>query len=221
MVLTRSQAQTFYDRFGSKQDAQGYYEDAALDDLVGHAEFEKAASVFELGCGTGRFAYRLLSGHLPQSAAYLGIDLSRTMIEIAAQRLSDYAPRAKVARSDGAMHFQCPDRSVDRVVATYVLDLLSEQDIREALREAGRVLMPEGKLCLVGLGGGVTPGSRIVGALWSAVFRLHAPLVGGCRPIRLDPFIDQRNWSVAYHNVVSQFGVASEVLIASPRRTRK
>lgn len=221
MVLTRSQAQAFYDRFGSKQDAQGYYEDAALDDLVGNAAFEKAASVFEFGCGTGRFAYRLLSGHLPPSAAYLGIDSSQTMIELAAQRLSNYAPRAKVARSDGAMRFPCPDRSVDRMVATYVLDILSEQDIREALREARRVLMPEGKVCLVSLGGGVTLGSRIVGALWSAVFRLHAPLVGGCRPIRLDSFVDQRNWSVAYQNVVSRLGVASEVLIASPRRTRK
>jgi hypothetical protein len=37
MVLTRSQAQRFYDRFGKKQDAQAFYEDAALDDLIAHA----------------------------------------------------------------------------------------------------------------------------------------------------------------------------------------
>ena len=61
MVLTRSQAQTFYDRFGRKQDAQAFYEDGALDDLIDHAAFEQVEKVFELGCGTGRFASRLLA----------------------------------------------------------------------------------------------------------------------------------------------------------------
>ena len=217
MVLTRSQAQSFYDRFGKKQDSQGYYEDAALDDLIGHAAFEQAASVFELGCGTGRFACRLLNKCLPQSAAYLGVDLSRTMIDIAEQRLSVYAGRAKVAPSDGSMRFPCPDHSVDRVVATYVLDLLSEMDIRQALDESRRVLMLQGRICLVSLGGGVTFGSRIVGALWSMAFRLHAPLVGGCRPIRLESFFDQADWSVDYRHVVAPFGVPSEVLTATPK----
>lgn len=217
MVLTRSQARSFYDRFGKKQDAQAFYEDAALDDLIAHAAFEQAEKVFELGCGTGRFAFRLLTKQLSPSASYLGIDLSQTMIDIAAQRISPYAERAKVVQSDGSLRFPLPDRSVDRVVSTYVLDLLSETDIRQASSEARRVLIPSGKLCLVSLTHGVTFASRIVCALWSAVFRLHAPLVGGCRPIRLDSFFDQQVWSVDYRNVVTQFGVPSEVLIASPK----
>lgn len=215
MVLTRSQAQAFYDRFGRKQDAQAFYEDAALDDLIAHAAFEKAANVFELGCGTGRFALRLLTTSLPLFAAYFGIDLSQTMTDIAVQRLSSCGERAKVARSDGSMRFPISDCSVDRVVSTYVLDLLSEADIREAIFEARRVLMPSGKLCLVTLANGVTFTSRIVSTLWSAVFGLHAPLVGGCRPIQLDSFFDRRDWSIDYRNVVSQFGVPSEVLIAT------
>jgi ubiquinone/menaquinone biosynthesis C-methylase UbiE len=215
MVLTRSQARTFYDRFGRKQDSQAFYEDAALDELIAHAEFEQAEKVFELGCGTGRFAIRLLTKHLRPSASYLGVDLSQTMIEIARQRISPYEGRAKVARSDGSMRFPVPDHSVDRVVSTYVLDLLSETDIRHAISEAVRVLASSGKLCLVSLTHGVTFGSRIVCALWTGLFRVHAPLVGGCRPIRLDLFFDQARWSVDYRNVVLRFGVPSEVLIAS------
>ena len=217
MVLTRSQAQAFYDRFGRKQDAQAFYEDRALDDLVAHAAFGQAERVFELGCGTGRFALRLLAKHLSPSASYHGIDLSRTMIEIAGQRIVSYAERAKAVQSDGSMRFLLPDHSVDRVVSTYVLDLLPETDIRQAISEAHRVLVPGGKLCLVSLAEGVTFASRIVCALWSAAFRLHAPLVGGCRPIRLDSFFDPQSWSLDYRRVVNQFGVPSEVLIAGPK----
>jgi ubiquinone/menaquinone biosynthesis C-methylase UbiE len=220
MVLTRSQARTFYDRFGKKQDTQAFYEDKALDDLIVHAAFEQAENVFELGCGTGRFASRLLTKHLSPSASYLGIDLSRTMISIAEQRLLLHGHRAKVAQSDGSMQFPLPDHSVDRVVSTYVLDLLSETDIHQAISEAFRVLMPSGKLCLVSLTQGVTFISRIVCGLWSAVFHLHASLVGGCRPILLDPFFDLQSWSIDYRNVVTQFGIPSEVLIASPKSMR-
>jgi ubiquinone/menaquinone biosynthesis C-methylase UbiE len=219
MVLTRSQARTFYDRFGKKQDTQAFYEDAALDGLIAHAAFEQAEKVFELGCGTGRFASRLLGKHLSPSASYLGIDISRTMIDIAEQRVLPYQERAKVTQSDGSMHFPLPDHSVDRVVSTYVLDLLSETDICQAISEARRVLIPDGKLCLASLTQGVTFASRIVCALWSAVFRLRPSLVGGCRPILLDSFFDQQSWSVDYRNVVSQFGVPSEVLITSPNNS--
>jgi ubiquinone/menaquinone biosynthesis C-methylase UbiE len=219
MVFTRSQAQAFYDRFGRKQDAQAFYEDAALDDLIAHAAFDRAEKVFELGCGTGRFALRLLTGYLSASASYTGMDLSQTMIDISQQRLSAYAERARLVRSDGSMRFPLPGRSVDRVVSTYVLDLLSESDIREAIAEARAVLLPAGKLCLVSLTTGVTPASRIVSGLWSAAFKLHAPLVGGCRPVRLDSFFDRDSWAIEHHIVVIRFGVPSEVLIASPKST--
>jgi ubiquinone/menaquinone biosynthesis C-methylase UbiE len=219
MVLTRSQAQTFYDRFGKKQDSQVFYEDAALDELIAHGAFEQAENVFEFGCGTGRFASRLLRKHLCPSASYLGIDLSKVMINIAEQRISAYAERAKVVQSDGSMCFPLPDHSVDRVVSTYVFDLLSETDIRQAISEASRVLKPDGKLCLVSLTYGVTFISRIVCALWSRLFRLHPPLVGGCRPIRLEPFFEHDGWSISYRNVVTQFGVPSEVLIACLKST--
>jgi ubiquinone/menaquinone biosynthesis C-methylase UbiE len=219
MVLTPSQAKKFYDRFGTKQDAQAFYEDAAIDDLIAHAAFEQADSIFEFGCGTGRFASRLLGKHLSRSASYLGIDISKTMIDIAGQRLSPYAKRARVALSDGTMSFPLSDHSVDRVVSTYVLDLLSETDIQKAVFEAGRVLTPGGRLCLVSLTKGRAFVSRVVSKLWSALFRLYAPLVGGCRPVRLESFLDPQRWSIEYRNVVTQFGVPSEVLIARPEHT--
>jgi ubiquinone/menaquinone biosynthesis C-methylase UbiE len=219
MILTRSQARVFYDRFGRKQDTQAFYEDAAIDDLIAHVRFDQAESIFEFGCGTGRLASRLLTKHLPSSASYFGIDLSQTMVDISKQRVAPFAERAKVALSDGSILLPLHDRSVDQVISTYVLDLLSETDIRQFISEARRVLVPGGKLCLISLTFGEAALSRIISRLWLALFNWSALWVGGCRPIRLESFISQRYWSIKYRNVVTQFAVSSEVLVANPNQT--
>jgi ubiquinone/menaquinone biosynthesis C-methylase UbiE len=218
-VLTHSEARAFYDRFGTRQDAQGFYENPALDDLITHARFRNARNVFEFGCGTGKLAERLLAEHLPSSATYLGCDISPVMIHLAAQRLKAYAERAKLVRSHGAVNFPVPDHSVDRVVSSYVLDLLSEEDIRLVFAEAHRVLSPEGRLCLVSITRGVTILSRIVSTLWTAAFRMRASLVGGCRPVRLESYIDQRRWRLEHRRTLTPFGVPSEVVVLSPKIT--
>lgn len=214
MVLTPSEARAFYDRFGEKQDAQSFYEDRALDDLVAHSCLAEAGQVFEFGCGTGRFAARLLAEELPISGTYTGCDLSQTMVNLATERLAQYAGRARVHQSDGTPHLHLPDRSVDRVISTYVLDLLSESDIREFLREAHRVLTVKGRLCLVSLAKGTTLLSRLVSSVWTSVFRLRASVVGGCRPIGLEQTLDSSCWELEYRKVIVVFGVSSEVLVA-------
>ena len=219
-VLSKTVAQAYYDRLGKKQDSQGFYEDPALDDLISHAGFEAARRVFEFGCGTGKFAARLLEDHLPPSAGYLGCDLSSVMIGLAKRRIQAYAERAQVILSDGAVQFPLPDRSVDRVVCCYVLDLLSEADVRRFFSEAYRALVPGGRLCLASLTRGVSLPSRIVSSLWTAVFRLHPTVVGGCRPIRLDAFVDPEQWQVVHRRALTPFGVPSEILALDRKGTR-
>jgi ubiquinone/menaquinone biosynthesis C-methylase UbiE len=217
MVLTRAQARAFYDRFGAKQDSQSFYEDPALDDLIAHADFGRARGVFELACGTGRLADRLLSGPLPPEATYLGVDLSATMVSLARARLSRHDGRARVVQTDGEMRFPATDGAMDRVVATYVLDLLSEDDIRAALAESRRVLASGGKLCLASLTEGTTLASRALIAIWKTLYFFFPSLVGGCRPVRLEPFLDPAEWTVEYRRAVVAFGVPSEVVVASPK----
>ena len=216
-TLSPSEARTFYDKFGEKQDKQGFYENPALEDLIVHAGFQHAQKVFEFGCGTGKFAERLLQDHLPSSATYLGCDVSSTMINLATERLAPYAERAKVVRSNGSIRFPVSDQSVDHVISTYVLDLLSEEDILLVFGEAHRVLTAGGKLCLVSLAKGVTFPSKIVSFIWMTLFRIRASLVGGCRPIRLESHFDQELWQFEYENVFTPFQVPSQVLILSKR----
>lgn len=218
-VLTVEAARTYYDRFGKKQDSQGFYEDCALDALIAGADFQNCHHVFEFGCGTGRLAARLLEGCLSSSASYVGCDVSRVMANLAKHRLAAFAPRAQVALSDGDVRFDVPDQSVDRVVSTYVLDLLSEADVSRFFAESQRVLDSGGRVCLAGLTRGAGGMSRLVSSIWMLAFRLNPALVGGCRPIQLDAFVNSQDWKVMHRKVVTPFGVPSEVLILQKTRS--
>lgn len=213
MVLTPAEARRFYDRVGSRQDRQAFYEDPALDVLLAHGAFGEARSVFELGCGTGRFAERLLARHLPPTATYHGVDLSPRMLGLAQARLARFAPRVRLELSDGSVRLPVASASVDRVVSTYVLDLLADDDIRRVFADAHRVLAPGGRLCLVSLGPGTNALSRVTMTLWRAAFRLRPQWVGGCRPVALGQYVEPAQWTPHHHGSVVAWGIPSEVLV--------
>ena len=217
-TLSYAEARFFYDWFGARQDSQRVYEDPALADLVAHANFGKARSVFEFGCGTGRFAERLLSDRLPSDCRYQGVDISTTMVRLSIERLAPWRERADVAQTTGVMSVPAADSSFDRFIACYVLDLLSDEDIRQLLAEARRVLAPSGLLCVVGLTQGVSPSAKIVGALWQALFWLQPKLVGGCRAIDVTDYLGDRDWSITQNSIVTRLGISSEVLVACARK---
>ena len=216
-TLSYDEAETFYDRMGRRQDTQGFYEDIALDELVAHGRLEEAHDILELGCGTGRLAERLLREVLPDDARYVGLDVSSTMLHIARERLSPFGERARVDKTEGSLALPCPDGSFDRVVATYVADLLSNDDIDLFLSESWRVLRPGGLFASAGLTRGERLPSRLVSSLWSAVHRLSPRLVGGCRPVVLAERLDSARFRVVHRRVVTGFAIPSEVLVAEKR----
>jgi len=215
-TLSIEEARAFYDKFGRKQDRQAFYEAPALEALRANLDLSGARSVFEFGCGTGRFAAELLRVALSPDARYLGVDVSATMLRIASERLAPFAPRATVLPADGAPRFPVADASVDRVISTYVLDLLPEASIREALGEARRVLGTGGSMGLVGITAGTTPLSRVVMGAWSRISVRRPRWVGGCRPLDLAGLLGTA-WRIRFRRVVVAWGIASEVLVASPQ----
>jgi ubiquinone/menaquinone biosynthesis C-methylase UbiE len=213
-VLTHEQAQAFYNRMGAKQDWQAFYEAKATHDLIAHASFETAQSIFEFGCGTGAFAERLLVAHLSPQARYVAVDSSPTMIRLAQARLARFGSRVEVQQTGGSLQFDAPSGSYDRFVSTYVADLLSAADIAEVLSEAHRLLKPEGLLCLVSLTPGPTWFSRLVTGLWTGIHRLAPSLVGGCRPLELRTVLTASSFHLEYAHVVTAFGIPSEIIVA-------
>jgi ubiquinone/menaquinone biosynthesis C-methylase UbiE len=213
--FTVQDAKHFYDWFGAWQDLQ-FYERKALECLIANSDFEHAMAVFELGCGTGRLAENLLRRYLTGNATYTGMDISTTMVRIARQRLANWSGRAKVQQCDGTAKLPYADHVFDRFVATYVLDLLPEPAICGVLREAHRVLRPNGKLCVVSSTKGITIVSRALSSFWKRIYAIDPRLVGGCRPLRLSALIDSASWIIKHAQVSCSWGICSEIIIGFP-----
>jgi SAM-dependent methyltransferase len=220
-TLSHAEARGLYDRIGAWLDTQRFYEDGPVGELIAHSGFGAARSVFEFGVGTGRVAVRLLRDHLPADARYQGIDVSPTMVGLARARLATWNDRVAVELSDGTPSVNASDGAFDRIVSTYVLDLLSEGDIRQFLAEAHRSLSTDGRLCLVSATHGRSVVERLVMGAAGGVHRLSPRLVGGCRAIDVSSFLDRGRWEIAHRAVVSKWGVPSEVAVAVRREAHR
>jgi ubiquinone/menaquinone biosynthesis C-methylase UbiE len=211
--LSHEEARAFYDRLGPRQDLHRFYEDRAVEELIHHADFAQAHALVEFGCGTGRLAARLLNLALPATATYVGLDVSRTMAALARARMTAFGRRARVIQTEGSPKLPLDDRSCDRLLATYVIDLLSPADAHTLIGEAHRVLQTGGRLCLASLTTGKTAFSRAVQGIWQCAYRLRPQLVGGCRPVHLMPLLTP-GWRLVHRSVICRIGLCTEVLVA-------
>ena len=212
--LTPHQAQRFYDRLGRAQDLQAFYEDRPAAELIASASFPAARSVFELGCGTGRLAGNLLARHLPADARYLGADISDTMVTLSQARLRRFGGRAHVLRANGTVPLPVADGGFDRFLAVYVFDLLGPGDAAAVIAQARRLLRPGGLLCAVSLAPGQDPAARLISQAWTGIWSRAPGLVGGCRPIRLEPLLD--GWHITHRAMVTAWALTSEIIVATP-----
>lgn len=214
--LPPSAARRFYDRIGRLEDTQAFYEDPALDVLIREGGFDTARRVMEFGCGTGRLAERLLSGPLPDLARYAACDISAEMIDISRARLTRFGSRVTLWQSSGIIDFAPGHPPFDRIVTSYVLDLLPPGRIDRFIDAAHAALTPGGRLCVASITAGARwPASMITGA-WRLLFRVSPLLVGGCRPIRPSRRLSADRWAIRHRSVRTAWGIPSEIVIAEP-----
>jgi len=215
--LPRGAVIRFYDQFGARQDHQAWYEKPALDALVDHAGFDTCGHVVEFGCGTGQLAADCLARHLTGRAVWTATDASATMCRLAADRLARFGNRARVIHTDGSPALPVTDGDADRVVSTYVLDLMDKNDILTLLADAHRVLIPGGLLCLTGLTFGSTPLSRLTVALWRRIYRNNPVRVGGCRPLDMAQWLDPERWQMVTNQTVTARGLVPSAVVVAKR----
>lgn len=213
MALTLNQARSVYDRIGRVQDWQAFYEDATTDRLVAKAALAGEQTIFEFGCGTGRLAAHLLEA-LPASVNYLGVDISPVMINLATSRLAAWAERAKVMLVDGSLPLPADDGFADRVLSTFVFDLLDAAYARAVLDDLRRILTPDGRLCLASMTHGERPLERAFSRTWTGLWRVAPQLLGGCRPITVSALLGS-DWQIQHHSRVHRWGLVTDVVIAA------
>jgi ubiquinone/menaquinone biosynthesis C-methylase UbiE len=104
------------------------------------------------------------------------------------------------------------------LINNYMFDLLPQDDFTAVLAEFLRVLRPRGRLAMINM----TLGEHWYNGLWEKVYRLNPALLGGCRGILLQPFLERCGYTNIRREFVSQFTFPSEIVtaVAPARRSR-
>lgn len=128
-----------WDRIRALHVAEGAVE-AALCEAVGTGPF---GLLVDLGTGTGRML-ELLAGRYQRG---IGYDLNHSMLAYARGRLEALGLAHAAVRHGDLYDVALADQSADAVVMHQVLHFLA--DPAQAIREAGRILKPGGRLVIV------------------------------------------------------------------------
>jgi ubiquinone/menaquinone biosynthesis C-methylase UbiE len=206
-TIDSATAQRFYDRLGAGHDRTQVYEARAKRRALELLAPQPGMRLLNLGAGTGLDHGALVEAVGPAGIA-LAVDISPVMLGVLRARTG-----APVVRAD-CRALPLADATVDAALCAYLLDLIEAPGIASVLAELARVLRLGGRLVCVSLTDGVGPLSRATMAAWSAVHRLHAALLGGCRPVRLEALLGVAGFTDVHREVVVQAGIPSEVVSA-------
>jgi demethylmenaquinone methyltransferase/2-methoxy-6-polyprenyl-1,4-benzoquinol methylase len=197
----------FYDALAPRYDWFSLYEARAKRMAVDCLDLAPGQAALNVGLGTGKY-YQEVQALLGEQGLAVGIDLSMAMLRVAQdRRITD------LVQSEGAC-LPFATESFDRLLCTYVLDLVTLTDLPRWLMEFRRVLKPGGRMVLVSLTEGVNLLSRGFVSVWKLAYRLSPVVCGGCRPLQLAGLVRQAGFKTIDRQVVLQLGVPSELLVA-------
>jgi len=132
--------------------------------LVAQAAIGPHASVLEIGAGTGNVLLKVKRA-APEAIA-IGLDPQATSLATAARKAADAGVELQLDHGDAA-HLPYPDASIDRVLASFVLHHIPDDQKLTVLHEIRRVLKPGGSLHLLDFVEGTRrrPLNRLLAAL--------------------------------------------------------
>ena len=182
-------------------------ETRARHSCLDRARVRDGEAVLEIAVGTG-LAFRDLV-RLNVSGLTEGIDLTEAMLRRARHKVDGLPGRHRLRVGD-AHHLDFPDGQFDLVVNNYMFDLLPETDFAPVLAEFRRVLKPGGRIALVNM----AIADRWPHRIYDALYRVSPRLLGGCRGVSLDPFLNAAGFVNVRAEHVSQLWFPSEVVTA-------
>jgi ubiquinone/menaquinone biosynthesis C-methylase UbiE len=178
-----------------------------------HSGISNGMRVLEVATGSGEMFRRLVRAN-PGGTTF-GLDLSPNMAAHTLRRARKVCPGA--AAHCGAVdvrHLPFPGGSFDAVVCCYLLELLSQDDIGQTLREIRRVLRHDGSFSLVVIGQNVKFFNRVYRFAGDLVPAFWGRQIETCVP----EMIRQAGLRVVDDRFVRQGFYPSRVLVARKGR---
>ncbi len=207
-TISTESARRFYNWLGAGHDRAEFYESKAKNLALQRLELAAGQHVLNVGVGTGKIHQQLKAAIAPNGLAF-GLDISTVMLRLSQARTGCPLCQANARRLPFATH------SFDRLISTFVLDLLPLRHLPGLLVNFKRVLKPGGRMVLVSLTEGVTASSRLLVGLWKITYAISPIACGGCRPLQLEALVQRAGFSAIQREVVVQAGIPSEVITAT------
>lgn len=206
-TITSKSAQRYYDLLGSRYDWVGFFESRAKTQALNLLDLEPGQTVLNAGCGTGKQHVDIHSAVMPDGYA-VGLDLSFVM-----NRLTREQSGAPSVQGD-VRFLPFADGAFDRIFTAYLLDLIPLSHIPSIVGEFWRVVRDGGCLVVITLTEGNSAPSRALVSLWKRIYSVAPLACGGCRPLQLYDLVRQAGFGQVMREVIVQFAVPSEILIA-------
>lgn len=170
------------------------------------ADVKNGESVLEVAVGTGILFEKILQ--LNPTGRNEGIDLTEEMLSHAKERVRGSGALGYALKVGDAYRLQYPDNSFDVVLNNYMFDLIPEKDFVEILNEFKRVLRKGGRIVFVNM----TRGAPLFNAVWEWLYKVRPSLLGGCRGIELQPYLEEVGFEKIRREHVRQMLFPSEVI---------
>lgn len=203
--VSQDRIPTLYRRIAPVYDLwAGLTESRARKRSLSAAGVVNGQAVLEVAVGTGLLFRELLKAN--PDGTNVGLDLTEAMLAKARAKAEAIEGARFELVTGSALALPFDDASFDVIINNYMFDLLPEADFATVLSEMKRVLRPGGRLVLVNMTTGNNP--------WEWVYRLSPGLLGGCRGVRLEPFVRDAGFVGVTREELSQLGFASELVTA-------
>ncbi len=181
-------------------------EEKALRTILKWASIQDGHSILDAGVGTGRLFSRITSQN--KTGRNVGLDLSEAMLKKTRNKCGKHKNvqllQADITNLSGNLG------TFDRIISSYVLDLLPENQYASILSQFRSMLQPKGKLIIAYMEAGDKPSHKF----WGWVAETFPRLMTHCRPIHLETFLQETGFMIEQKISFTQFTFPSCVIEA-------
>lgn len=187
-------------------------EEKALQTILQWIDVRDGQTILEAGVGTGRLFSRIVDQN--KNGRNIGIDLSVVMLEKTRNKCGK-SKNVQLLRAD-ITNLQESFGPFDRIVSSYVLDLLPVDQYVPILSKFRSMLQPDGKLFLAYMEAGDTFSHHF----WRWVAETFPNLMTHCRPIHLETFLQAAGFTIEQKCSLTQLTFPSCVIEARIKETK-
>ncbi len=186
-------------------------EDRLAKQAIEMLDLKPGESVLEIGCGTGANLNRIAQKISPTGLIF-GLDLSDGMLGRARKKATSKSTGniIRLVQGDGE-NLPIDGERINAILLSFTLELFDSYGIASLLAECRRVLLPSGRIGVVGLSR--KPGNTFPVRVYDW-FHRHYPSLIDCRPILIEEALSEGGYNIDSTASLDLFGLPIEIVIA-------